>query len=84
MIELIGKIPKRLTMNGKYSKDYFNRKGELKAIKTLKFWPLKDVLKDKYKWSTEDAEGMASFIEPMLNFLPGYISSLILAYYYRK
>ena len=53
-------------MAGKYSKDYFNRKGELKHIRNLKNWSLKEVLQEKYKMSEEDAEGISSFLLPML------------------
>ena len=34
---------------GKYAKDYFNRSGELRHIKRLRFWAMEDVLVEKYK-----------------------------------
>ena len=46
--ELLGKIPKKVALNGKYSKNFFDRKGNLKHIKQLKFWPIEDVLHEKY------------------------------------
>ena len=64
-------MPKRAALAGKYSKDYFNRKGELKHIRHLKNWSLKEVLQEKYKMSVEDAEGISSFLLPMLEFSPG-------------
>lgn len=67
---MLGKAPKQIVATGKHSKDFFNRKGELKAIRNLKFWSLEEVLVEKYKWSREDAEEMASFILPMLNWFP--------------
>lgn len=70
MLELLGKMPKRLTLSGKYSKDYFDRKGELKYIRSLHYWPLEEVLKDKYKWDKDDAKAAASFILPMLDYFP--------------
>ena len=47
-IELLGRIPKRLSGSGKYAKDYFNRHGEVRHIKKMRFWPLDKVLSEKY------------------------------------
>lgn len=47
-IELLGRMPKRLSSTGKYAKDYFNRHGELRHIKKMRFWPLDKVLNEKY------------------------------------
>jgi len=49
--ELLGKMPYSLTQSGKFATNFFNRKGELRYIKNLKFWPLKDVFMEKYKFS---------------------------------
>lgn len=40
--------------NGKYSREYFNRSGELRHIKKLRFWDLEGVLLDKYKLELEE------------------------------
>lgn len=66
--ELLGKMPKKIACNGKFSKNYFNRKGDLKHIKSLKFWPVEDVLAEKYRFSTKEAEEIASFIFPLLEY----------------
>ena len=68
--ELLGKIPKSVALSGRYSLELFNRKGELRNIRKLKFWDLKSVLSEKYKMSTEEAESLASFLQPMLDFDP--------------
>jgi serine/threonine protein kinase len=68
--ELLGKMPKRLALSGKYSKNFFDKKGNLKHIKQLKFWPVQDVLKEKYHFKKEDAEAVADFMMPMLEFEP--------------
>lgn len=47
-IELLGRMPKRISGTGKYAKDYFNRHGELRHIKKMRFWPLDKVLTEKY------------------------------------
>jgi serine/threonine-protein kinase SRPK3 len=70
MMELLGKMPKKFTIMGKHSKEFFNRRGELKAIRNLQYWPLEDVLIEKYKWEPEKAKELASFLLPMLEFLP--------------
>lgn len=50
-MELLGKLPDKLIHEGKYSRQYFNRKGELRHIHSLKMWGLADVLVDKYHFS---------------------------------
>lgn len=47
-MELLGKMPKKVATAGKYAKDFFNRHGELRHIKKLRFWPLESVLREKY------------------------------------
>ena len=42
----------------------------LKNIKQLKFWPVDEVLQEKYHFATEDAEDVADFITPCLDFDP--------------
>lgn len=68
--ELLGKMPKRMSLNGKFSKKFFDRKGNLKHIKQLKFWPIQDVLSEKYHFSKDDAQDIANFIRPLLEFEP--------------
>jgi hypothetical protein len=68
--ELLGKMPKKLALAGKYSKNFFDKKGNLKNIKQLKFWPVDEVLHEKYHFSAEDAEEVADFITPCLDFDP--------------
>jgi len=69
--ELLGKMPKNLALGGKYSKNFFDRKGNLKHIKQLKFWPMHEVLHEKYRFSREDSEEIGNFISPLLDFDPG-------------
>ena len=68
--ELLGKMPKKLALAGKYSKNFFDKKGNLKNIKQLKFWPVEEVLHEKYHFATEDAEEVSDFITPCLDFDP--------------
>jgi hypothetical protein len=66
MIELIGAFPKKLTSQGKRSQQYFNKHGELRNIHHLKYWPLQDVLKEKYLFDEQDAIEVAAFLESLL------------------
>lgn len=70
IIELIGKIPKHIALSGKFSRDFFNKRGELKHIANLKPWGLYDVLVEKYEWDPEEAQGFTEFLLPMLHFDP--------------
>lgn len=93
-MELMGEFPKSVAFSGKYSSDFFNRKGEpsphgrrtdrtrsrtpllalfpgeLRHIQKLRFWPLGDVLHDKYLLPKEEADMIASFLNPMLRLVP--------------
>ncbi|XP_034551564.1 SRSF protein kinase 1a isoform X3 [Notolabrus celidotus] len=70
MIELLGKIPRHYALSGKYSQEYFNKRGELKHITKLKPWGLLEVLVDKYEWPREEAECFTDFLIPMLELVP--------------
>lgn len=70
MIELLGRPPKKVWSTGRYARDYFNRAGELRHIKRLKFWDLEAVLHEKYRLPRAEARGMADFLLPMLHFDP--------------
>jgi serine/threonine-protein kinase SRPK3 len=77
-MELLGGFPRHLALSGKYSSEIFNRKGrnnniilgELRKINKLKFWPLYDVLKEKYLYPPEEARAISNFILPMININP--------------
>jgi len=66
--ELLGKIPKKIAVGGKYSKKFFDRKGNLKHIKQLKFWPVEEVLHEKYHFSVREAEEISNFVLPLLEY----------------
>ncbi|XP_044068256.1 SRSF protein kinase 1a isoform X7 [Siniperca chuatsi] len=70
MIELLGKIPRHYALSGKYSQEYFTKRGDLKHITKLKPWGLLEVLIDKYEWPREEAECFADFLLPMLELIP--------------
>mmetsp|Transcript_1941 Transcript_1941/g.4433 ORF Transcript_1941/g.4433 Transcript_1941/m.4433 type:complete len:571 (-) Transcript_1941:289-2001(-) len=70
MVELLGKMPKKMCQQGKRSRKFFNRKCDLRNIKKLDFWGLEDILIEKYSFSQEDAKEIAEFILPMLSLNP--------------
>ncbi|KAM8934401.1 SRSF protein kinase 3 isoform 3-T3 [Pelodytes ibericus] len=70
IIELLGDIPPHFALSGRYSREYFTRRGELRHIQNLKHWGLFEVLVEKYEWSLEEATQFSDFLMPMLEFLP--------------
>uniref|UniRef100_A0A8C2ETJ4 non-specific serine/threonine protein kinase n=1 Tax=Cyprinus carpio TaxID=7962 RepID=A0A8C2ETJ4_CYPCA len=70
IMELLGKIPHKIMPAGKYSREFFSKKGELRHITKLKPWSLFDVLVEKYGWSAEDAGHFTHFLLPMLEMVP--------------
>ncbi|KAG7472614.1 hypothetical protein MATL_G00110550 [Megalops atlanticus] len=70
IIELLGKVPRKLITAGKYSKDFFTKKGDLRHITKLKPWGLLEVLVEKYEWAQEEAQAFTDFLLPMLELVP--------------
>ncbi|KAF5473630.1 hypothetical protein F2P56_010230 [Juglans regia] len=70
MMELLGMMPRKIALGGRYSRDFFNRYGDLRHIRRLRFWPLNKVLIEKYDFSEQDANDMTSFLVPILDFVP--------------
>lgn len=66
IIELLGDFALDAKMGGKYSREVFDSQGTLRYIKTLKPWPLKRVMKEKYLFTDRDASTVCEFLEPML------------------
>ncbi|XP_061430307.1 SRSF protein kinase 2-like [Lethenteron reissneri] len=66
IIELLGNLPKSFAMSGRYSREIFNSKGEMRHIDELTPWALPDMLLEKYGWSADEANAFASFLLPML------------------
>ncbi|KAJ7976032.1 Protein kinase [Quillaja saponaria] len=70
MMELLGMMPRKIALSGRYSRDFFNRYGDLRHIRRLRFWPLNKVLMEKYDFSEQDANDMTDFLVPILDFVP--------------
>jgi len=70
MMELLGRMPKNTALCGQRSKKFFNRAGNLRRIRGLNFWPLKKVLKEKYRFKENEAHAFAEFLVPMMHWDP--------------
>ncbi|KAF9269572.1 kinase-like protein [Marasmius fiardii PR-910] len=70
IMELLGPIPANISMTGKYSGNFFNRRGELRHIKKMRYWPLDNVLHEKYLFPRPEADLLANFLHPMLRLDP--------------
>ncbi|KAJ0753655.1 putative protein kinase CMGC-SRPK family [Helianthus annuus] len=70
MMEMLGKMPRKIAIGGLRSKDYFDRYGDLKRIRRLKHCPLTCLLTEKYKFCMNDARDFADFLIPILDFAP--------------
>ncbi|KAJ2348611.1 serine/threonine protein kinase, CMGC [Coemansia sp. RSA 2671] len=75
IIETLGPISKKFALSGKYSSELFTRRGELRHIRRLHTFPLKDLLHDEYGFSTRESREIADFLLPMLETSPGRRSS---------
>jgi len=69
-VELLGPIPPKLASRSRRAYTYFNRKYELRHIKSLRYWGLEDVLQQKYHMHPVEAKSLASFLLPMLRLNP--------------
>jgi serine/threonine-protein kinase SRPK3 len=70
MVETLGFFPKSYALSGVNSKKFFNNVGELKRIKQLRIWPLKNVLLEKYRMKEDEAQALSDFLLPMLVYEP--------------
>jgi len=61
-------MPTNLALSGKNSNKFFNRKGALRRISGLNYWPLKKVLTEKYLIREDEAQALNDFLLPMLDW----------------
>ena len=66
VIELLGDFDINLKMGGRYSRELFDSKGQLRHIRNLKPWPLERVMVEKYMWTPEASKAFCGFLLPML------------------
>src|SRR4051794_6695988 len=70
MMELIGPFSRGFALSGKLSRQFFDKNGSLKNIRELNYWPLQQVLADKYRFPKDVAQSIAEFLLPMLEINP--------------
>lgn len=70
LVSLISRLPFLLARARLLSGRIRHRSGELRHIQKLRFWPLDAVLHDKYLLPKEEADMIASFLNPMLRLHP--------------
>ena len=70
MIELLGPAPKSFSLAGKNSRWFFDRTGHLWKIWGLKYWPLKRVLMEKYRFVESEAVALSDFLMKILEWYP--------------
>ncbi|KZV94237.1 kinase-like protein [Exidia glandulosa HHB12029] len=70
IVELCGNFPRAVTHGAYFERDFFNSRGELRNIHSLRYWPLEDVLREKYLFSRPRAKEIAAFLKPMLDLDP--------------
>ncbi|KAK7312620.1 hypothetical protein VNO77_36607 [Canavalia gladiata] len=70
MMELLGMMPHKIALGGRYSREFFSRQGDLRHISKLRFWPMDKVLMEKYSFSEQDANDMVDFLVSILDFVP--------------
>ena len=65
--ELIGKCQNvSFLLSGEDSENYYDKSGNLIHIKDLSFWPLKNVLSEKYRFKPDEADYFSKFLMKML------------------
>jgi len=69
-VELLGPMPPAVIARGRRSPTYFNRRGDLRHIKSLRFWGIEDVLQQKYHMQVLEAKNLGSFLNGMLRLNP--------------
>lgn len=70
ILELLGDLPEYLKRSGKYYRSFFHTNGNLRNIKKLKYWPLNEVLHEKYGFSRKESLEISDFLLPMLHLDP--------------
>ena len=70
MMELLGRLPRKVALTGRLHKRFFDRSGHLRRIRGLSYWPLKKVLVEKYRFKEYEAQAFADFLNLMLDWNP--------------
>ncbi|KAJ1774029.1 serine/threonine protein kinase, CMGC [Coemansia sp. RSA 1843] len=75
IIETIGPLSKKFALSGRYSSEFFNRRGELRHIRRLHPFSLQELLHYEYGFGKRESVEIADFLRPMLEINPHQRSS---------
>ncbi|KIJ45618.1 hypothetical protein M422DRAFT_166378 [Sphaerobolus stellatus SS14] len=75
IIEVCGDFDIELKMGGKFSRDIFNSRGQLRNIDKIKPISLTQLLTETYNYPPREAKHFATFLEPMLRVDPSMRST---------
>lgn len=67
-ISTLGKFPKKLALDGKYSRELFNKNGKLLHAEVPDEYTLDQILTSEYDFPQKDAEEIRDFLLPMLEY----------------
>lgn len=70
ILELLGPMSKQFALSGRYSREIFNRWGELRHIQNLGRCQMDHILVEKFGWNPQEALRFADFLRPMLHHGP--------------
>lgn len=68
--EIAGRIPRRTRESGKWSREFFDRRGDLRHIRSLRATSLDALLRASSRHASSDLYILASFLIPMLEWDP--------------
>ena len=67
-ISTLGKLPKRLTQEGKFARELFNKNGKLLHAAVPEDYSISQILSKEYGFNKQDAQDIESFLLPMLDY----------------
>ena len=59
-MELLGRLPRRVSSSGTNAREFFNSRGDLRHITRLHNWPLHEVLYDKYGFHPDEVSPLSA------------------------
>lgn len=68
MTEIFGEIPEEIIRKSSVAEKYFNENAKIKNVSMLRFWPIKDMLIERYGIVPEEAGPLADFLKFVMNY----------------
>ena len=67
-ISTLGKMPKKVSLDGKFARELFNKNGQLRHASIPQDYQLDEILIKEYEFSPEEALKIKDFLTPMLRY----------------